>query len=113
MRYTVNLYERKCPKIECECKSCPFNGIEGMCIGCTECIEHKLLAPVSSCSITKKGSWSGFCAVMLNDLYFISVPMGICDIPEYFYISKEEFESFNDWKEDTAKIIEIQNRKMI
>ena len=111
MRYTVNRIEKECPKSECECKRCSFNGVEGMCLGCIECAEHKILTPVSQCGIVKKGSWSGFCALMLNERYMISVPMGFCDIPEYFYISKEEFDSFDDWKDDTNKILEIQNRR--
>lgn len=111
MRYKTNSFERKCIKTECECKKCPFNGVEGICLGCIECFEHKLLAPVLECNIIKKGNWSGFCAVTLKDAYMISIPMGICDVHEYFYISKDEFDTFDEWKDDTAKIMEIEQRE--
>lgn len=110
MRYKENSFERKCIKTECECKKCSFNGVEGMCLGCIECFEYKILAPISKCNIIKKGNWSGFCAVALRDSYMISIPMGICDVPEYFYISKDEFDTFDEWKDDTAKIMEIERR---
>jgi hypothetical protein len=82
-----------------------------MCLGCTECFEHKVLAPVLKCNIIKKGNWSGFGAIALKDLYMISIPMGICDIPEYFYISKDEFDTFDEWKNDSSKILEIEQRE--
>jgi hypothetical protein len=109
-QYTVNPFERKCLKSECECKRCSFNGIEAMCIGCNEGIEHKKLTPVAKCSIIKRGNWSDFCAVVLYDTYMISIPMGICDVPEYFFISKEEYDTFEEWKDVTSKIIEIETR---
>lgn len=111
MKFTVNIFARKCTKNECECKSCSFNGIEGMCLGCNECIEHKLLAPVSNCSIVKKGTWSGFGAIAFNNQYMICVPMGVADIPEYFHITKDEYDTFDDWKDNSAKIIKIQVRE--
>ncbi len=111
MRYNTSSFITKCIKIECECKNCSFNGIGEMCLCCIECFEHKILAPVSKCSITKKGSWSGFGAIALKNSYLISIPMGICNVPEYYYISKEEFDTFDEWKNDTAKILEIQQRK--
>lgn len=111
MRYKANSFEAKCTITTCECKGCPFNGIEGMCLGCNECIDHKILAPVSKCNILKKGNWSGFGAIALRGSYLICIPMGICDIPTYFYISKEEYDTFDEWKDDTAKLIEIERRR--
>lgn len=110
MKFYVNEVLRKCPRDTCECKSCSFNDIKNMCIGCNECIEHKLLNEVTSCSIIKKGDWSGFAAVSLYGMHYISVPMGICDIPEYFEIRKSEYDTFEHWKHNNDKIIEIQNR---
>lgn len=105
--------EKNCIKQdECECKSCPFNGADDICLACNECIEHKQLCPVKNCSkLIKRGHWSGFSAVAIRDVYFITVPMGICDVPEYFHISKEEYDDFDNWKNNDKKIIEIQNRK--
>jgi hypothetical protein len=111
MKFKANVFERKCSKAECECRNCSFNGVEGMCLGCIECFEHKTLAPVSKCSIIKKGSWSGFGAIALRNSYLISIPMGICDVPEYFYICKDEFDSFDEWKDDAAKLMEIERRE--
>lgn len=111
MRYKVNTIVRNCIKKECECKSCAFNGIEGMCSGCTECFEHKILASVSECRIIKKGNWSGFGAIALKGSYMISIPAGPCDIPEYFYISKYEFDTFEEWKDDASRILEIEQRE--
>jgi len=111
VKYSVNEVLRKCPNDTCDCKSCSFNGIKNMCIGCNECIEHKLLNEVTSCSIIKKGDWSGFAAVSLYGKHYISVPMGICDIPEYFEISKGEYDDFESWKNDTDMILKIQNRE--
>jgi hypothetical protein len=82
-----------------------------MCTGCRECLEHKLLAPVTNCAIVKKGDWDGFCAAALDESYMICIPMGIADIPEYFSITKEEFDTFEQWKHDESKIMSIENRE--
>lgn len=111
MRYVVNLLSRECLKTTCECKNCPFNGIPGMCMGCNECLEHKQLAPVTHCDIIKKGDWDGFCAAAYHDAYMIAIPMGIGDVPEYFHITQEEFDTFEQWKNDQAKIMDIENRQ--
>jgi hypothetical protein len=111
MRYNANSKTRNCLAKECQCKGCPFNGIDEMCLGCNECIEHKQLAPVTNCNIVKKGDWNGFCAIALHDSYMISIPTGIADIPEYFEITKEEFDTFEEWRNNEPKIIEIENRE--
>lgn len=113
MRYSANLTSRECIKAECQCKKCPFNGIAGMCIGCGECAEHKILAPVTNCNIIKRGDWDGFCAVALDDSYMVSIPMGTGDVSEYYWITKEEFDTFEQWKNNELKIIEIENRENI
>ncbi|WP_066498275.1 hypothetical protein [Abyssisolibacter fermentans] len=38
---------------------------------------------------------------------------GFCDTPEYYPISKEEYDSFDEWKEDVSKMPEIKNRKIL
>jgi len=111
MRYKVNSTVRECIIKECQCKRCHFNGIDKMCLGCNECLEHKILAPVTDCSIIIKGDWDGFSAVELYNSYMICIPMGFSDIPEYFSITKEEFDTFEEWKNNGAKIIEIQSRE--
>jgi len=102
-----NTINAKCIKSNmCQCALCEFNGKE-ICLGCNECIEHKLLAPVSNCSkVVKNGDWCGFFVVSVGDKYFMVVPMGICDVPEYFPIDKDEFTNFDKWKNDDKKIIE-------
>ena len=49
--------------------------------------------------------------VSINKKTYMIQPMGICDIPDYFPIDNDEFESFDCWKNDDKKILEIQNRK--
>ena len=111
MRYKVNPTINNCMMKVCECKECHFNGIDRMCIDCNECLDHKMLIPVRNCSIIKKGDWDGFCAAAVHDSYMICVPMGICDIPEYLSITKEEFDTFEEWKNNESKILEIENRQ--
>lgn len=111
VKYNVNEVLKKCLNDTCLCKSCSLNGIEGMCLGCNECVDHKLLNEVTSCSIIKKGDWSGFVAVSLYGKHYISVPMGIFGVPEYFEIFKSEYDDFESWKNDTDMVLKIQKRK--
>jgi hypothetical protein len=61
----------------------------------------------------KTGCSSGFSAGIINSQYAISVPMGICDVPEYYPISKEEFDTFLDWIENNKNLYEITAREPI
>lgn len=46
--------------------------------------------------------------------YCFEILTGICDVPEYYPISKEEFDSFDTWKSDTEKIVkDIKNRRVL
>jgi hypothetical protein len=51
---------------------------------------------------------------MLEGQYCFEILTGICDIPEYYPITKEEFDTFDEWKNNADKIAkDIQNRKII
>jgi hypothetical protein len=90
-----------------------FNGIVGMCAGCLECEDHKLLQPVVNCSLIKEGDWSGFLSVKVLDQYYICIATGSCGIPEYHHISEEEYRTFEIWKNEDKKFYEILNRKSV
>ena len=64
----------------------------------------------------KMGDWSGFMVVSEEEKseeekFYMVVPMGSSDIPEYFPITRQEYDDFGLRKGDGKKIIEIQNRK--
>ena len=44
----------------------------------------------------------------------LKILTGICNIPEYYPISKEEFDTFYKWKNDMDKVIyDVKNRKLL
>lgn len=108
MKHYVNNIARSCLMTTCQCKSCTFNGLKGMCMGCNECTEHKLLTPVIECSILKQGDWDGFNVTNLFGCYYMSIPTGICDIPEYYRISEEDYNTFEVWKNNDLRILKLQ-----
>lgn len=56
-----------------------------------------------------------YCSVgLLNEKYVFEILTGICDAPEYYPISKDEFDDFDNWKDNTEHVVkEIKNRKCI
>ncbi|WP_346355276.1 hypothetical protein [Azotosporobacter soli] len=46
--------------------------------------------------------------------YCFEILTGIFDLPEYYPITKEEFETFDEWKDDVDKIVkDIKNRTLL
>ncbi len=88
-----------------------FNGITGLCAGCLECKEHKLLQEVVNCNLIKKGDWSGFLAVKVMNKYYLCITTGSCGVPEYYYITEDEYNTFETWKNNKRKLYEILNRR--
>ena len=56
----------------------------------------------------KIGNWMSV-GKFSDRLYAMEFLTGATDVPEYHKISKEEFDSFENWK-DTDKVIEINRR---
>jgi len=51
---------------------------------------------------------------ILEERYCFEILTGICDIPEYHPITKEEFDTFDEWKNNTDKIVkDIKNREIL
>ncbi|MEW4372381.1 hypothetical protein [Paenibacillus kandeliae] len=52
-----------------------------------------------------------------DDIYVYEVLTGVADSPEYHQISKEEFDSFDDWVQthgkDMKKFYEVVNRPVL
>ena len=62
--------------------------------------------------MVKKGN---HCSVgTIDGKYCFGILTGICDLLDYYPITKEEFATFEQWKDDTNKIVkDIQNRKLL
>lgn len=56
-----------------------------------------------------------FCSVGFHEgQYCFEILTGIFDLPEYYPIAKEEFDTFDEWKADTVKIVtDIKNRTLL
>lgn len=51
---------------------------------------------------------------MLEEQYCFEILTGICDVPEYYPITKEEFDTFDEWKDSYDKIVkDIKNRRLL
>lgn len=51
---------------------------------------------------------------ILGEQYCFEILTGVCDIPEYYPITKEEFDTFDEWKNNTDKIVkDIKNRELL
>lgn len=63
----------------------------------------------------KQGAWSGFGAGKLIDEngYVVAVPSGICDVPVYYPITYDEFQMFDEWKDNQEKLYTILRRSPI
>ncbi|NWL86537.1 hypothetical protein DMN77_02855 [Paenibacillus sp. 79R4] len=60
----------------------------------------------------KEGPYSS--AGIFGEQYAFEILTGICDVPEYYPITKEEFDTYDEWKENYDKVVsEIKNRKLI
>lgn len=61
----------------------------------------------------KMSCFSSLTVGVINNKYCVAVPMGFCDVLEYYPITKDEFETFNVWQEDMKKIYEIEKRESL
>lgn len=60
----------------------------------------------------KTGDYLG--AGMIEGQYCFEVLTGFCNIPEYYPITKEKFNAFDEWKSSTDKIVkDIKNGKIL
>lgn len=51
---------------------------------------------------------------MIEGQYCFEILTGFCNIPEYYPITKEEFDTFDGWKSNTGKIVkDIKNREIL
>ncbi|RUS44929.1 hypothetical protein [Cohnella sp. AR92] len=51
---------------------------------------------------------------MLGEFFVYEVLTGIADVPEYYQITKNEFETFEQWQNNDSFIVgKIKNRKCI
>lgn len=75
-------------------------------------VEDKIELNYRDYKIMKIGN---YCSVgMIGKEYAFEILTGIGNIPEYYPISKEEFNTFDKWRNDIDKIVkEIKNRKLL
>lgn len=60
----------------------------------------------------KEGPYSS--VGIFAEQYAFEILTGICDVPEYYPITKEEFDTYDEWKENYDKVVrDIKNRKLI
>lgn len=66
-------------------------------------LDYKNYLPIKTGNYCSVGTIDGF--------YVFEILTGICNAPEYYEISENEFHSFDTWKEDHNFIVgEIKNR---
>ena len=60
----------------------------------------------------KEGPYSS--VGIFAEQYAFEILTGICDVPEYYPITKEEFDTYDEWNENYDKVVrDIKNRKLI
>ena len=60
----------------------------------------------------KEGPYSS--VGIFAEKYAFEILTGICDVPEYYPITKEEFDTYDEWNENYDKVVrDIKNRKLI
>jgi len=94
----------------CNKKNCPFsNEYEQIC---PKIIEDRIELNYKDYKRIKIGNYCS--AGMFNKKHAFEILTGICNIPEYYPISEEEFDTFDKWKNDIDKIVkDIKNRNLL
>jgi len=51
---------------------------------------------------------------LINKQYVYEILTGVCDVPEYYPITREEFDTFEDWEDDEIFVVNtIKNRTLL